>query len=60
MKKRDEKRCRAILQTQRESIIENATRIRKGELDLDQDDFPDEMDVAQSESSLSLAGRIRE
>jgi DnaK suppressor protein len=45
---------------QRESILENATRIRKGELELDQDDLPDEMDMALAESSLSFAGRIRE
>ena len=60
MRKRDEERCRAILETQRESILENATRVRKGELELDQDDFPDEMDMALAESSLSFAGRIRE
>ncbi len=45
---------------QRESILENATRLRKGELKLDQDDFSDEMDMALAESSLSFAGRIRE
>ena len=60
MKKRDRERFRAILQTQRESLLENATLIRKGELDLDQNDLPDEMDMALSESSMSLAGRIRE
>jgi DnaK suppressor protein len=60
MRKRDKERCRAILETQRESIFENATRVRKGELELDQDDFPDEMDMALAESSLSFAGRIRE
>ena len=60
MRKRDKERCRAILETQRESILENATRVRKGELELDQDDFPDEMDMALAESSLSFAGRIRE
>jgi DnaK suppressor protein len=60
MRKRDAERCRAILLTQRESILENATRVRKGELELDQDDLPDEMDMALAESSLSFAGRIRE
>ena len=60
MRKRDKERCRAILETQRESILETATRVRKGELELDQDDFPDEMDMALAESSLSFAGQIRE
>jgi len=60
MKKLDVERCRAILRSQRESILDNATRLRKGELDLDPDDFPDEMDMAVAESSLSFAGRIQE
>ena len=60
MKKLDVERCRAILRMQREAILENATRLRKGELDLDQDDFPDEMDMAVAESSTSFAGRIQE
>ncbi len=60
MKERDEERCRAILRMQRESILENVARIRKGDLELDQDDFPDEMDMALAESSTSFAGRIRE
>ncbi len=60
MKKRDAERCRAILRMQRESILDNSTRVRKGELELDQDDFPDEMDMALAESSLSFTGRIRE
>ena len=45
---------------QRKSILEKATRVRQGELELDQDDFADEMDMALAESSLSFAGRIRE
>lgn len=60
MKKLDVDRCRATLRSQRESILANVTHLRKGELDLDQDDFPDEMDMAVAESSLSFAGRIQE
>ncbi len=60
MKRRDAERCRAILLTQRESILEKAARVREGELEFDRDDFPDEMDMALAESSLTLAGRIRE
>ena len=60
MEKRDAERCRAILVTQRESISKNATRVRKGELEHDQDDCPDEMDMALAEASVAHAGRIRE
>ncbi len=60
MRKSDAERCRTILLMQRKSILENATRVRQGELELDQDDFPDEMDMALAEASLSFAGRIRE
>ena len=45
---------------QRDSILENATRVRKGELEIDRDDFPDEMDMSLAESSLSFVGQIRE
>ena len=60
MRKSDAERCRAILLRERKSILENATRVRQGELELDQDDFSDEMDMALAESSLSFVGRIRE
>ena len=60
MRKRDADRCRAILLLQRKAILAKAARVRQGELDLDQDDFPDDMDMALAESSLSFAGRIRE
>ena len=60
MSQRAAERCREILLRQRKSILENATRVRQGELELDQDDFSDEMDMALAESSLSFAGRIRE
>jgi DnaK suppressor protein len=60
MKKRDLERCRAILLAQREGILANADRVLSGELDLDPDDFPDEMDAALAESSLSFTGQMRE
>jgi len=60
MRKRDAEHCRAILLMQRDSILENATRVRKGELEIDRDDSPDELDMALAESSLSFAGQIRE
>ena len=60
MRKRDLERCRKILLEQRERILGNVDRVLTGELDLDQDDFPDEMDVALAESSLSFTGQLRE
>ncbi len=60
MRKSEAERCRVILLLQRESILEKAAGVRQGELELDQDDFPDEMDMALAEASLSFAGRIRE
>jgi len=60
MRKRDLERCRAILLAQRERILANADRVLSCELELDPDDFPDEMDAALAESSLSFTGRMRE
>jgi len=60
MKRRDSERFRAILRAQRESILEKATQVMNGQLEIDPDDSPDEMDVALAEANLSFAGRIRE
>ena len=59
MKMRDLERCRAILLEQRERILGNLDRVLSGELEFDPDDFPDEMDAALAESSLSFAGHMR-
>ena len=60
MRKRDLERCRRILLEQRERILGNADRVLSGDLDIDPDDLPDEIDTAVAESSLSFTGRIRE
>ena len=60
MESRDSERMRAILRAQRESILEKAIQAQTGDLEIDRDDAPDEMDVALAESNLSFAGRIRE
>ncbi len=60
MRKRDLERCRTILLEQRERILGHVDRVLSGELDIDPDDFPDEIDTAVAESSLSFTGRIRE
>jgi DnaK suppressor protein len=60
MRKRDLERCRTILLEQREHVLGHVDRVSSGELDVDPDDSPDEMDVALAESSLSFTGQIRE
>ena len=60
MRKKDLERCRTILLEQREQVLGHVDRVSSGELDVDPDDFPDEMDAAFAESSLSFTGQIRE
>ena len=60
MRKRDLERCRTLLLEQRERVLGNVDRLRSGELDVDPDDFPDEIDTAVAESSLSFTGQLRE
>jgi len=60
VRKRDLERCRKILLEQREQFLSHTQGILAGEVHLDSDDFPDEIDTAVSESSLSLTGRMRE
>ena len=60
MRKRDLERCRKLLLEQRERVLGNVGRLLSGELDVDPDDFPDEIDTAVAESSLSFTGQLRE
>ncbi len=60
MRKRDLERCRTLLVEQRERILGNEGRVLSGELDVDPDDFPDEIDTAVAESRLSFTGQIKE
>ncbi len=60
MRKRDLERCRTLLLEQRERILGNVGRVLSGELDVDPNDFPDEIDTAVAESSLSFTGQMRE
>jgi len=52
--------CRKALVAQREQILQHAHQAFEGELDVDRDDSPDELDTASSESTLAFAGQIRE
>jgi DnaK suppressor protein len=60
VRKRDLDKFRKLLQSQRDQLIENARRALSGDIHLDPDDFPDEMDAASSEINLAFLGRLRE
>ena len=60
MRKRDLERFRKLLTEQRDQLLGNAKRAVAGEIHLDPDDFPDEIDTASSEVSLAFQGRLRE
>ena len=60
MRKREMTRFQKILLQQREELLENAKKTLSGDIHLDPDDFPDEIDIASSEVNLQFAGRLRE
>ena len=60
MKKRDLQRFKKILLKQREELLANRKKILTGDIYLDPDDFPDEIDTASSEANLAFQGRLRE
>jgi DnaK suppressor protein len=60
LKKRDQEKFKKILLQQREDLLENARRTLSGDIHLDPDDFPDEIDTASSEMNLAFQGRLRE
>ena len=60
MRKSDQKKFIKILNEQRMELLNNAKRAVTGDIHLDPDDFPDEIDSASSESGLAFIGRLRE
>lgn len=60
MNKRDLQRFRKILLAQREELAGAAKRALSGDIHVDPDDFPDEIDTASSEVTLQFTGRLRE
>ena len=60
MRKRDLERFRKALLDQKIQIVAHARQMLAGEVHVDSDDFPDEIDTAVSESSLSFTSRMRE
>lgn len=60
MKKRDMNKFKKILEEQRDELLANTRRTLAGDIHLDPDDFPDEIDTASSEQNLAFQGRLRE
>jgi len=60
VRKRDLDKFKKILTEQRDQLAGNAKRALTGDIHLDPDDFPDEMDAASSEINLAFTGRLRE
>ena len=60
LNKRELDRFKKMLLAQREEILGNARRALSGDIHVDPDDFPDEMDTASSEVNLQFTGRLRE
>jgi DnaK suppressor protein len=60
LKKRDMTKFRKNLLQQRDELLGNAKRTLSGDIHLDPDDFPDEIDTASSEQNLAFQGRLRE
>ncbi len=60
MKKRDLQRFRKILSVKRSDLLANSKKALSGDIHLDPDDFPDEIDTASSEINLAFVGRLRE
>jgi DnaK suppressor protein len=60
LKKRDLERFKKLLLAQREDLAGNARKVLSGDIHVDPDDFPDEMDTASSEVNLQFTGRLRE
>jgi DnaK suppressor protein len=60
LKKRDLQKFKKLLLAQREELLGNARRALSGDIHVDPDDFPDEMDTASSEVNLQFTGRLRE
>ena len=60
MNKRDTERFKKKLLDQRDQLQGNQKRALSGDIHVDPDDFPDEIDTASSEVNLQFTGRLRE
>jgi DnaK suppressor protein len=60
LNKRELTKFKNLLMEQRSQLQVNQERALTGDVHLDPDDFPDEMDSASSEVNLQFTGRLRE
>jgi hypothetical protein len=60
LNKRDTTRFKKLLLEQREELQGNQKKALTGDVHVDPDDFPDEIDTASSEVTLQFTGRLRE
>ena len=60
MRKTEQKKFQKMLLSQKDSLVAAAQRAVAGDIHLDPDDFPDEIDSASSDSNLAFIGRLRE
>ena len=60
MRKTDQKKFHKILVDMKDGLVANAQRAVAGDVHLDPDDFPDEIDSASSDANLAFIGRLRE
>ena len=60
MRKRDLEKFQKLLNSQRDQLLGSAKKAMTGDIHLDPDDFPDEIDTASSEMNLAFMGRLRE
>lgn len=60
MNKRDLQKFKKLLVSHRDELLGNVQRALSGDIHVDPDDFPDEMDTASSEVNLQFTGRLRE
>jgi DnaK suppressor protein len=60
LNKRELQKFRKMLIAQRDEIRGHAKRTLTGDMEVDPDDFPDEIDTASSEVNLQFTGRLRE
>jgi DnaK suppressor protein len=60
LKKREMTKMKKRLEEQRDELLENTRKTLAGDIHLDPDDFPDEIDTASSEQNLAFQGRLRE
>ena len=60
MRKRDLEKFRKLLNAQRDQLVGNARKAVSGDIHLDPDDFPDEIDTASSGVNLAFMGRLCE